>query len=299
MNHPFLELESEYARYLSIMRVRPECERLVDLVARRLTKPSVLANYADVEHDTGIPQVVQAAICEREDGSDFTKNPGQGDPLTEPSIHVPRGRPPLGAPPNDHFPVSWKFAAIDAFTVCDQLNVISAPWSMPYACWKWEGYNGFAYRARGLPSPYVFGGTNIQRPGKYVRDHVFDPTVTDSQIGCAPIAMKMIELVPSLSFGQAVQLVEAPLIIPDPKPVPAAVGGGVIAGLSGARWIQTSLNLIEHLDPPLKVDGSYGRMTRSAVREAQAKFGLPQNGLVDDALCTAIDGALAAISSTT
>jgi lysozyme family protein len=289
--HPYAQLQSEYEADVALMR--PLSSRVfgIDATARRLTDPGSLARLASVSAETGIPSVVMACIGERECVFDFTKNWGQGDSLTKPSTHVPKGRPPLGPPPNDHFPVTWEYAAVDAFTVCDQLNVISVPaWTLPYACWKWEGYNGFGYRAHGVRSPYVVGGTNLQQPGKYTADGVWDPNVMDSQLGCLPVAMRMMELAPSLSFGAAVARVTA-ATIPPPAPPPVSVGGG----LTGTKWIQSAANLILKLVPPLTVDGSFGKKTRDAVRTMQAGFGMNQTGLVDDSLCDAIDVSLAAM----
>lgn len=295
MIHPYAQLSSEYESWVAHCVSLPGRRSEIDGVAHRLTQPDALERLGRVFDATKIPQVVQATIGERECGFDFARNWGQGDPLTHPSVHVPKGRPPLGAPPNDRFPVSWEYAAIDAFTVCDQLNVLSVPeWTLPYACWKWEGYNGFGNRAHGIRTPYVVGGTNLQQPGKYVADGVFDPNHMDTQLGCLPVAMRMIELVPSLAFGQAIAAAAAPSIVPDVAPVPAAVG----SSLSGAKWVQASLNIVAHQVPPLLVDGSYGRETRAAVRAFQAANGMAPTGLITDEFCNAIDAALAAAKPT-
>lgn len=293
--HPFEQLRAEYEGWVANCRPLPQKVALIDEVARGLIRPLALQNFGAVEKQTGIPVVVQATICHREydeDGARFNRNPGQGDPLTGPSRHVPRGRPPLGAPPNDRFPVSWPYAALDAFTVCDRLDVNAVAWSLAYACWKWEGYNGFGPRAHGRRTSYVVGGTNLQQPGKYVADSEWDPGHTDEQLGCLPVALRMIELAPQLAFGQGTLPVE-PLAATSPPP--AEVG----ASLTGAKWVQASLNVILHPNPPLRVDGSYGRVTRAAIREAQAKFGLPDTGYVDDALTAKMDEALAAARPST
>jgi len=281
MAHPFNELEQEYKSWVANVHVNPSRAAEVDSVARRLIKPYYLDQYQAVLDRIGVPVVVQATICEREDSNDFSKNPAQGDPWNARSVHDPKGRGP--------FP-SWVEAAIDAFHECDHLDDNSAPWSLPYACWKWEAYNGFGYRARGLRTPYVVGGTNLQQPGKFTADDKFDFQETDVQIGCLPIAMRMIELMPSLSLGDAIAQASN-VVIPTPAQPPAGVGGS----LTGARWIQSTLNLVLALDPPLIIDGSYGKQTRAAVRLAQATFGMPQTGIVDSALCTALDARLAAM----
>lgn len=298
MTHPYTELAPEYESWVKNCRPLPGRVSEIDHVAHRLTRPDALARLEKVFDATAIPIVVQATIGERECSFDFTKNWGQGDPLTRPSTHVPKGRPPLGAFPNDHFPVSWEYAAIDAFTRCDRLNVNSVAWALPYSCFKWEFYNGGGYRAHGRRTPYVVGGTNLQQPGKYVADGVWDSNHMDTQLGCLPVALRMIELVPSLSIDGAVALAaaDAPALVPDVSPVPAQMGGN----LSGAKWVQASLNTVEHLQVPLLVDGNYGRQTRAAVRQFQEEHNLArQDGFVDDAFCTAMDAALAAARPTT
>ncbi len=294
--HPFPALAPEYASWVANCRPLPSRVAEIDKVARRLTAPAALTRLDRVREATRIPVVVQATIGERECGFNFAKNWGQGDPLTRPSIHVPKGRPPLGPPPNDRFPVSWEYAAIDAFTVCDRLDVNSAPWSLAYACFKWEFYNGGGYRAHGLRTPYVVGGTNLQQAGKYVADGVFQTKrpdgspLFDSQLGCLPVALRMIELVPDLAFGRALA-VAAPALVPAVTPLPIGVGGS----LTGTKWFQYSANMILARDPPLLIDGSFGKLTRDACRDLEALFGLPVDGLIDDELCKAIDARLAAM----
>lgn len=291
MSHPYAELRPEYESWVAHVVPLASRKDEIDHVARRLTQPTALARLGRVFDATKIPAVVQATIGERECGFDFTKNWGQGDPLTRPTTHVPRGRPPLGAAPNDRFPVSWEFAAIDAFTVCDQLNVISVPtWSLPYSCFKWEFYNGGGYRAHGCRTPYVVGGTNLQQPGKYVADGVWDSSHMDTQLGCLPVALRMIELVPSLSLAGALAAVPAPPLAPV-LPLPVSVGGN----LTGAKWVQAALNVVDHINPPLGVDGSFGRLTRAAVRDYQLRHNLVATGFITDGLCTSLDVALAAL----
>jgi lysozyme family protein len=290
MLHPFEVLAPEYEKWIATVKPLPARVAEIDAVARRLTRPAALARLAIIKAKAGIPEVVQATIGERECGFDFSKNWGQGDPLTHPSTHVPRGRPPLGAPPNDHFPVSWEYAALDAFAI-DHLDDASAPWSLVYGCWKWEGYNGFGYRSRGLRTPYVVGGTNLQQPGKFVADGRFlteqnGRPLFDSQLGTLPIALRMIELVPSLAFGVVPTVtVRVPI---DVTPVPVGVGGGP----HDTSWVQDALNRLDKTDTPLLVDGNFGRRTREAVRAFQAAHGITTDGLAGPITTAALEKAL-------
>jgi hypothetical protein len=78
-------------------------------------------------------------------------------------------------------------------------------WSIGALLTKLEEYNGLGYAARGVPSPYVWAGTDQYRSGKYVRDGVYDPNVIDSQPGCAGLLMAMKALDPAITFTSATQ----------------------------------------------------------------------------------------------
>ena len=78
-----------------------------------------------------------------------------------------------------------------------------------------EEYNGLGYASRGVPSPYVWSGTDQYRSGKYVRDRVYDPNAVDSQLGCAGLLMAMMALDRSIDFESSV---------PSPAALPPASG---------------------------------------------------------------------------
>lgn len=283
MIQPFEKLGPEYEKWVANCRPRPEKVSVIDSVARRLTRSESLTNFALVHKNLGIPELITIPSFERECGCNFACSPAQGDRWDHVSVHVPKGRGPFK---------SWYDAAYDTYHNLDRLDVHSAPFSMAYACYWWEKINGFGYRAHGLRSPYIVGGTNLQQPGKYVADGEFDSSVMDSQLGCLPIAMRMLELHPELSMGDALNVVSLPIVqAPPVQPVPAAFGGT----LTGARWVQASLNVVLHLNPPLKVDGSYGVKTNAAVRLFRERYGLPSSATdrVDDAFCTALTNNLA------
>jgi lysozyme family protein len=71
--------------------------------------------------------------------------------------------------------------------------------------WLLEKFNGFGYREyHHIPSPYLWGGTVVQKPGKYVRDKHYDPTVMDEQIGGMALLAALMQLDPSVKFEEAV-----------------------------------------------------------------------------------------------
>jgi hypothetical protein len=111
-------------------------------------------------------------------------------------VHVPAGRGPFK---------SWEDAAVDALNNCAPYAGRNRDWSIGALLTKLEEYNGLGYAARGVPSPYVWAGTDQYRSGKYVRDGVYDPNVIDSQAGCAGLLIAMKALDPSITFTGAVQ----------------------------------------------------------------------------------------------
>jgi len=58
-------------------------------------------------------------------------------------------------------------------------------WSIGGILTLLEQYNGLGYASRGCASPYIWSGTDQYVAGKYVADHVFDPSTVDRQIGAA------------------------------------------------------------------------------------------------------------------
>lgn len=137
------------------------------------------SNYDPVEQATGVPWYVTGALDCRESNFDHTAYLGNGDPLNRPTRHVPRGRGPFS---------SWYEGAIDAFRVDAVPNLPpGGHWDIVTALIKCEAYNGLGYAAMGIPSPYIWGATNVQQPGKYVEDGHFDPRIWDQQPGCAAI----------------------------------------------------------------------------------------------------------------
>jgi lysozyme family protein len=274
MQHPFEVLAPEYTQLLGLMRVRPECADELERVVERLLGYQANDRYAEVSAKTGVPQVWMAASFEREASSDFRCSPAQGDRWDRVSVHVPRGRGPFAG---------WDPAAEDAYHL-DGLDAIGASnWVWARAAFEDELFNGFGPRDyHHMHSSYLWGGTNIQQRGKYVRDGVFDPTVMDPQLGTMPIMVRMVQLRATLALADALPTGAAiswppiaPSIIPAPQPAPAGVGGGDAD--HGTQWLQQTLNALGQ-DPPLDDDGSYGRRTRQAVMTYQFANGLDPDG---------------------
>jgi lysozyme family protein len=233
-------------------------------VAKRLV--AAKQRYLTVSAKTGIPWPFIAVTHQRESSQNWSRSLAQGDPWNEVSKHVPAGRGPFK---------SWEEAAYDALVNCAPYAARNKDWSIGGTLAKLEQYNGLGYLSRGLPSPYIWSGTDQYKQGKYVADGVFDPNVVDAQLGCAGLIMAMMSLDQSINFdgGAITQTTTEPV--------------------RDGEWLQTSLNKLG-ADPQLEVDGIVGPGTRNAVRSFQLSQGLVADGLVGPATFAALDAALAA-----
>lgn len=158
-------------------------------VAKRLV--GARSRYKEVEQLTGVPWFVIAVIHQREASQNWNLSIAQGDPWNRASVHVPKGRGPFG---------SWKDAAVDALKYCSPYAANWKDWTPGGAMALLELYNGLGYWNKGLPSPYIWSGTDQYVSGKYVADHVFDPNTVDRQLGCAGLILAMQAIDPTIRF---------------------------------------------------------------------------------------------------
>lgn len=148
------------------------------LVADRLSAPEAKARYQAVEKLTGVPWWFTAVVHEREASQKWNTQLGQGDPLNKKSTHIPKGRGPF---------TTWEDGAVDALVNCAPYASKNKDWTPGGALAMLEKYNGLGYANKGLPSPYLWAGTDQYIKGKYTSDGVFDPNAVDQQLGCAGI----------------------------------------------------------------------------------------------------------------
>jgi lysozyme family protein len=189
-------------------------------VARFLVAPTAKARYLAVETRTGVPWYFIAVVHEREASQSWLANIAQGDRWDRVSVHVPAGRGPFA---------SWEDAAVDALVNCSPFAARNRDWSAGPLLTMLEEYNGLGYAMHGLPSPYLWSGTDQYKSGKYIADGVFNAAVVDSQLGCAGLLMAMMALDPSIDLDKPV----APpttIHFPTPsirKPAPGSIGAAI------------------------------------------------------------------------
>jgi lysozyme family protein len=181
------------------------------------------ARYQAVEARTGVPWFVIAAIHERESSQNWGRSLAQGDPINRVSVHVPAGRGPF---------ISWEAAAIDALVNCAPYLARKKWRNAGEVLTNLELYNGAGYATRGVPSPYVFAGTNQYTAGKYVADGNYDPSHVDTQPGCANLIAAMMAIDPTITLTGAKITPQSDTA--KPKTVGKKSAGAVVAGGAAA-----------------------------------------------------------------
>lgn len=175
----------------------PEYKRSWDRA--RVTRPKEAAavakrifdlkhEYQKIEKDTGVPWWMVACLHDREAGGNWRLSLAQGDPWNRVSVRVPKGRGPFR---------SFRAAAYDALVNLKGYDKI-IDWRLEKALYYMENYNGWGYHGRGIRSPYLWAGTSEQQPGKYIRDHVWDASHVDTQLGCVAVLKALMLLDPTI-----------------------------------------------------------------------------------------------------
>ena len=136
--------------------------------------------YQSLEKTTTVPWFVIAALHNMECDLRFDRHLYNGDPLTGRTVNEPKGQPVIGKPP-----FSFEQSATCALKY-DHMNTVN--WkNLTESLNRLEEYNGTGSRKRGIPSAYLYSGTSVERPGKFIRDNVWSPTAVSSQIGIVAI----------------------------------------------------------------------------------------------------------------
>lgn len=273
-------LTNEYIDLFSRMSIRPERATDVAAVARRITVAKNRAQYAAVEAQTGVPWFVVGIIHNLECSGAFDRHLHNGDPLTDRTVHVPRGRPPTGDPP-----FKWVDSAIDA--LAGRGVAKWADWSLPGVAFQLENYNGWGYRNNYpfVRSPYLWSFSNIYDRGKYVADGVFSPDAVSRQCGGLPLLSRLMQDVQEIKARLAFEdedptdrgsCVDSPFPADGEHPwsasVPLFPGRYLLSGLRhDPDVIVVQQRLAELRCDPGVVDGTYADSTRLAIMLFQAR----------------------------
>jgi lysozyme family protein len=173
----FSQLKDEYQTYYDACKLRPEHAGNLAYYVKRLNQKRAV--YEQVAADmSGMPWAFIGVIHGMECGFNFAAHLHNGDSLTARTLHVPAGRPLMGSPP-----FTWRESASDALRLKRFHEVTD--WSIPRMLYLLERYNGFGYRMRSLPTPYLWSFSNHYTKGKFVSDGQFDPNAVSKQCGAA------------------------------------------------------------------------------------------------------------------
>jgi lysozyme family protein len=141
------------------------------------------ARYETVSQKTGFPPDFIAAVYWREHPRDFNGMMSNGASLNKKSTIAPYDGPYS----------SWEESALAALgnssrqAQLKKAGLDKDPNDLAALATLAEKWNGVGYSNKGLPSPYLFSGTDVYSKGKYVADGVYDPNTVDKQIGVVPL----------------------------------------------------------------------------------------------------------------
>ncbi len=184
---PLSDLSAEYCIQFTSCVPNParvmECQALCSRISANEDRYQTVA----LVFPNQLPWFVIALIHAMEASLNFGCHLHNGDPLTRRTVNEPAGRP-LGQPP-----FTWEESAKDALRFDRFDSVASDDWkSVPGILYHLEGYNGWGTRLyHNIRTPYLWGASNIEQPGKYVRDGKWDPTARTAQIGAAVLLAQL------------------------------------------------------------------------------------------------------------
>ncbi|TYL90653.1 hypothetical protein FXB40_31655 [Bradyrhizobium rifense] len=261
-------LKSEYERNWANLEIRPARLGEANATARKAINGK--ATYQQVERLTGVPWCFVALCHYRESNFDFDAYLGNGESLKRVTSLVPKGRGPFA---------SFVDGAVDALRI--QHFVGAQDWCIARTLYRLECFNGLGYNAKGVNSPYLYGGSNLYGPpearaGKFVADHVFDPNHVDSQLGTAVVLHAM------MSQDSSIAIDDNPSLAPRSEPDDEVV--------SSVLLMQQTLNKLG-ANPPLDEDSISGPKTKAAVSQFQQQHALEDTGLLDGTTIAAITRA--------
>lgn len=167
------------------MDIRPEWKSALAAAVSRITANR--KRYEPVSKETGVPWWAIGCIHLMECNLSFSKHLHNGDSLNNWTIRVPRHRPVTGKPP-----FTWEESAVDALAYDNLTDKAPQDWRDAEKVLDiFERYNGLGYRKMGVPSPYLWSGSDQYDKGKYVEDGVYDKNAVSKQLGIAPILREL------------------------------------------------------------------------------------------------------------
>lgn len=177
-------LQNQYSDLYSGMEIRLDKLSTVENSINKIldNKP----RYEQVVGSTQIPWYFVGIVHCLEASLNFSRHLHNGDPLTDRTRQVPKGRPKTGNPP-----FAWEESALDSllYHELDKVN----DWSLPRLLYELERYNGWGYRLYHphVLSPYLWSFSNHYISGKYIADGTWSETAVSNQIGAVVLLRRL------------------------------------------------------------------------------------------------------------
>ncbi len=187
----FSALKDEYARLFASAQIRSDHAETLNwhINALKTFRP----RYEVLGKPFGIPWYFIGAIHGLEASFNFRAHLHNGDyPLTSRTRQVPANRPPVWGPPSD-----WESSAKDALKLLGFTG--QSDWSIERILYRFEAYNGFGYRKRGVATPYIWSFSNHYERGKFVSDGRWNANAQSQQCG-AGVVIKALANAGEISF---------------------------------------------------------------------------------------------------
>jgi lysozyme family protein len=185
-SYTFEALKDGYLKLFDTCVISEQHRSMVNWYVAKLTDANSDRSYDTVEDSICAPWYFIGIIHGLEASFNFKAHLHNGDPLKARTVQVPAGRPPVWLPPTD-----WASSAEDALTIekfADQPD-----WSLAQMLYRFEKYNGFGSRSRGINTPYLWAFSNQYTKGKYVADGKWNPDAVSQQCGAAVMLKALIE----------------------------------------------------------------------------------------------------------
>ena len=188
----FSDIKSEYVQLFNTCIVQDKNGEIASIAARiassRDRYAGLVANYAG-KPGQNMPWYFVALVHAMESSGDvgrFRTHLHNGDPLTRPTVQVPKGRP---RPNGTNF--TWEESALDALALqkLDQ----ETDWSLARMLFNFEKFNGMGPRGKGHATAYLWSYSNHYVKGKYVADGVWSDDKVSRQPGVAAILKQLVD----------------------------------------------------------------------------------------------------------
>lgn len=179
----------QYRQMFAAMEYKPGYERAAQKVAQRVYHDMPV--YSAAAKACNVPAIFIMCANERESDGWLGAYLGNGQPWNRITTEVPPNRGPFK---------NFIAGCVDAVHL-EGLNLLNlSDWTVSRLLYKLTSFNGWGYYYHSIPSPYIWAGSTIQKPGKYVRDGVLDLTVMDPQLGAALVYDQLVKLDPALGL---------------------------------------------------------------------------------------------------